>query len=183
MNIAKLNPWNWFKKEERHEKSLPIQTSSQSQPVSPMQQFHSEIDRIFENTFRGFFPHWEPFRGLSESAEVQSLLKPNLDVGGTETEYTVSIELPGVSEKDISLELQNDALIISGQKRHEQEDKGKGYYRMERSYGSFQRVLALPEDAYAADIKAAFKDGVLKITIPRRKELAANVKQIEINKE
>jgi HSP20 family protein len=103
-----------------------------------------------------------------------------LDVGATDKEYTISVELPGVDPKDVKLELSGDTLKISGEKKQETEHKEKDYYRIERSYGSFQRVLSLPEDADGDAITAEYKNGVMKIAIPRRQADAKDTKRIEI---
>jgi HSP20 family protein len=80
------------------------------------------------------------------------------------------------------VELEDNTMIIRGEKNQEKEEKDKNYYRVERSYGSFQRVLSLPEDAAKDDIQATFKNGVLTIKIPRRAMPKANVKPIEVKK-
>lgn len=183
MDINKLAPWNWFKKEQEQEgKNLPVvrQEASGSYPASPLFQVHQEIDRMFDDMFRSFgFPSLGFNRGL-ESMAQQQWLRPTLDIGASDKEYTVTVELPGVDEKEISLEVVNDTLRISGEKKQEKEEKNKNYYRMERSYGSFQRVLSLPDDADHDGIKAAFKNGVMQVTIPRKEAAKAKVKQIEV---
>ena len=88
--------------------------------------------------------------------------------------------MPGVDEKDVQLELINDTLKIKGDKKQQKEEKEKNYYRIERSYGSFQRVLSLPEDADQDNIKAVYKNGIMNITIPRKAAPKTEVKQIEI---
>lgn len=180
MDISKLNPWNWFKKEEQ-DKPTPVRNAPSTEAATQRDLFHTEIDRLFDTMLRGF-PRWDVMRGLhGQSTGLEGVLKPNLDVSGSDSEYQISVELPGVSEKDLSIELRDDSLIIRGEKRHEHEDKGKGYYRMERSYGSFQRVLSLPDDCSKDDIRATFRQGVLSIAIPRHKTLPASARQIEIN--
>ncbi|EIM62223.1 MAG: Hsp20/alpha crystallin family protein [Desulfobacter postgatei] len=185
MNIKKWVPWNWFKKEEEDAgKMVPVAREktgkSASVPAHPLEQFHQEIDQLFDRAFRGF--------GLSPFSPDQSLvptfadgiLKPTLDLGATDKEYTVTVEIPGVDEKDVKLEIINDTLTISGEKKQEKEEKEKNFYRMERSYGSFQRILSLPEDADQDKVKATFKTGVLTVTMPRKALPKSNVKQIEV---
>ena len=82
------------------------------------------------------------------------------------------MEVPGVEEKDIHITLDNDVLLVRGEKRQEQESKDGGFHRVERSYGSFQRALNLPTDANQDTIKAAFKNGVLTITMEKREASA-----------
>jgi HSP20 family protein len=181
MDLKKLAPWNWFKKEEEQQAvTLPVQRQGQLRPHSPIAQFHQEIDRMFDNFFRGFgFPSMGLDREHSLFAQNE-WLKPTLDIAAGEKEYTISVELPGVDEKDVQLELMEDTLVIKGEKKHEKEEKEKNYYRMERSYGSFQRVLSLPEDADREGIGAAYRSGILKITVPRKGGPKKESRQISI---
>jgi len=187
MDIKKWIPWNWFKKEEEGSgKTVPVQHEGrQEQAVtltSPLQQFHQDIDRLFDQTFRGyglssaiFNPSFPP--RLNDAA---LMLKPTLDLAVTDQEYTLTVEIPGVDEKDVKLEIVNDTLTIRGEKKQEKEEKEKNFYRMERSYGSFQRVLCLPDDVDQGNIKASFAKGILTITLPRKMVPKSDVKHIEI---
>lgn len=96
------------------------------------------------------------------------MLKPALDIQETDKQYKIALEVPGIEEKDIQITLDNDVLLVRGEKRQEQETKDGGFHRVERSYGSFQRALNLPADANQDTIKAAFKNGVLTITMEKR---------------
>jgi HSP20 family protein len=177
MDIKQLAPWNWFKKEnEQSRHTVPVKYSNKSSNRYSPESFgglHNEMDRLFDDFFNrsGSFMR----EGITGS-----LLKPSLDLGSTDNEYTVSVEIPGVDEKDVSIELVHDSLIIRGEKKQLKEEKNKNFYRLERSYGSFQRTLSLPEDANRENIKADFKNGVLNITIPRMALPENKVKQIEI---
>ena len=106
--------------------------------------------------------------------------KSILDLSASDKDYTITVEIPGVDQKDVKIEIINDILTIQGEKKQENEEKGKNYYRMERSYGSFQRVLSLPEDADQDGVNATFKKGVLTIAMPRKTLPKADVKQIEV---
>jgi HSP20 family protein len=184
MDIKQLAPWNWFKKEnEQSRHTVPVKYSNKSSNRYSPESFgglHNEMDRLLDDFFNGLAVL--PFRPRSFMREGISgdLLKPSLDLGATEKEYTVSIEIPGVSEKDVSIELVHDSLIIRGEKKQRKEEKRKNFYRLERSYGSFQRTLSLPEDVNRENIKADFKNGVLNITIPRLAIPENKVKQIQI---
>jgi len=176
MDVKKFVPWNWFnKKEEEAGKPMPF-AREEKQILSPLQQLHSEMDRIFDQTFKGF--------GLAQfgfgKASAAELFKPTLDLSASEKQYTVSVEVPGVDEKDIQLEIVDDTLVIKGEKKQETESKDNSFYRIERSYGSFRRVLSLPEDADRENVSAAFKKGVLTVTIPRKPSQKAEVKRVEI---
>ncbi|WP_027183029.1 Hsp20/alpha crystallin family protein [Desulfovibrio inopinatus] len=183
MDVSKLSPWNWFKKEEARDEQSPVPAKNAAQPVSSVDRLHSDIDRLFEDAFRGRFFSPGRFPSLFDTETEQAMLRPHLDIGGTEKEYVVTVELPGVSDKDITVELRGDALIIRGEKKyeHKDEDKSKGYYRMERSYGSFQRVLALPDDVDPESIQASHKDGILTLTIARTQPAPSDVKKIDVN--
>jgi HSP20 family protein len=185
MDIKKLAPWNWFKKEnESSGHPIPVEYSRDKihPPYSPhsLRDFQADVDRMFNHFFNGF-----GLSGIRSGAHMLegmtgSVLKPRLDLGATDKTYTISVEIPGVSEKDVSLELVNDTLIIRGEKKQEKQEKNKNFYRLERSYGSFQRTLCLPEDVNRDKIKANFKKGVLQITIPRIELPGSRGKQIEI---
>ena len=132
--------------------------------------------------FDNFFSAWPSFGmdRLFDPTVADGMLKPTLDLSATDKEYAIAIEIPGVDEKDVKLELANDTLTIRGEKKQEKEEKNKNYYRMERSYGSFQRVLSLPDDVDQESIKAKFKNGVLKVTMNRKALPESDVKRIEV---
>lgn len=184
MDIKKLAPWNWFKKEEDAGKFVPVQhsgTGEQGYPLyNPATQLHREIDRIFNNVFRGFglspFGFEKPLLPLM----AEGILKPTLDLSATGKEYTITVEIPGVDEKDVKVDISDDTLTIRGEKKQKKEEKEKNYYRIERSYGSFQRVLSLPEDANQDGVTAKFKKGVLTVTIPKKALPESDVKRIEV---
>ena len=92
----------------------------------------------------------------------------------------VTAELPGMEEKDIKLTLENESLIISGEKKNDLEEKGKSFHRVERSYGSFQRVIPLVGEIQQDKVEAKFKNGVLNITLPKTPAAARQTHKIEI---
>jgi len=185
MSVKKWIPWNWFKKEEEDAgKSVPVQRSlahDQGYDLGDsLVRFHRDIDRLFERAFRGFDLWPAGFTRPLLTRMNDGLIKPTLDLGATDNDYTITVEVPGVDEKDVKVEIANDTLTIRGEKKQEREEKEKNYYRMERSYGSFQRVLTLPEDADQDRVAATFKNGVLTITMPRLAAPQANVRRIEV---
>lgn len=183
MKINALAPWNWLKKEDELQ-SVPVSVRGEGaarEPFRALDQIHNDMDRLFGEFFRGFSGRSLldlPFPSVP--AQTEGWLRPNVDISSTKDEYTIHVELPGVDEKDVHVELTGDTLRISGAKKQEKENKERNYYSMERSYGSFQRVLALPEDARRDDISAAFKQGVMTITIPRQEGAQSDVKQIPV---
>jgi HSP20 family protein len=142
---------------------------------NPFSLLRREMDSLFNNFFRGFDmePFESGFGGFS----------PNIDITENDKEIKVSAELPGMSEKDIDVSLQNDMLTIRGEKKGEKEDKGKDYYRMERSYGSFSRSIPLPVDVETDKAEAKFKSGVLSITLPKSAKAVAETKKIAVKVE
>lgn len=181
MDIKKLIPWNWFKKEEESGQ-LPIQRASYAGNASPIAQLHEEMDRVFDSMFQnfGFRSHSShfPSTGLDSNS---ALLRPNVDVSSNDIAHTIKVEVPGVEQDDINIEIADGTLTISGEKKQESEEKNKHFYHMERSYGSFQRILSLPEDVDESAINASFKNGVLTINLPRKGLPKTDVKQIPIN--
>lgn len=182
MNVKKLVPWNWFKDEEPPVSSgLPV--SGVGQPhFSSLAQFRDEIDRMFENAFRTF--GW-PSAGFDTGSRRDArdlMLKPSVDIAATEKDYTITVEVPGVDEDDIKLELVDNVLTIRGEKRQSSESTDRDYYSVERAYGMFQRVLTLPEDVEIDRIDAQFRNGVLTISMPRRSVSQRKGKLIEIKR-
>ena len=132
--------------------------------VEPFRDFQREINRLFGE----FFDDLAPVGRGRESVWAPAAFVPRVDVSETDTEVKVSAELPGMDEKDISVELQDDVLTLRGEKKSEQEEKGKNWFRREQSYGSFQRSVELPAGVEAAKATAKFKKGVLIFTAPKR---------------
>ena len=180
MNIKKYAPWNWFQHEKDEQQNLPVRSLAQhSMPGLPIVQLHREIDRLFDEAFRGF-P--SVFRGGWEWPEATSImLTPELDIKETDEKYVVSIEVPGVAKEDVDIRVEGYTLVIQGVKKQEIKEEKENYHCIERHYGSFERMLTLPQDANPDDIDANFKNGVLTIAIKRKaKSLPKEVKKVEV---
>jgi HSP20 family protein len=185
MNLQQLNPWNWFAHEEPvANATIPVKRNDISEKPSatgqPMLQLHREIDRLFDDVFRGFGFSNAPSRWVDGNLGGLNF-HATLNIASDEKNYHVSLEAPGLSEEDIALDLHQGALTIRGEKKAESETKDRHYYRVERSYGSFQRVLALPDDCDQDTISATMKNGVLEITLPRKIMPAKATKHIPIH--
>ena len=142
---------------------LPAVRSSKSKENDHhLYSLQRDMNNLFDDFFRGF--DITP-RGFYSSGIGN--YKPSVDVKENEKEIIVKAELPGVEEKDIEVTVTSDAVTIKGEKKEEKEDKGKNYYCMERSYGSFSRVIPLAVEAESGSAAASFKNGVLNITIPK----------------
>ncbi len=171
-----LTPWNWFKKEEEQSHTSQGHNSLQSRE-HPLSRLHHDLDTLFDRAFQGF--PFSPVR-KQERKRWGSLLMPQVDIGESQKDYTITVEVPGVKEKDIDLTLIDGTLTIRGEKREEQEEHDKHYHRIERSYGSFQRILSLPTDADENTVKAKFSDGVLTIIIAKDPKAKPPVRKITI---
>ena len=188
MNIRQWNPVNWFKHEEKEEaRNLPSKLRGFLPAMSddPLLGIHQEIDRMFDGVFSGM--GMERLPGLPgnktpANSFSKALLKPNVDIKERKKDYKITVEVPGVEESDIKLEINEGALIISGEKKYEKEEKDEHYHSVERSYGSFRRVLSLPDDADENSIDAKFKNGVLTVFVARKavENAKTGAKQIEI---
>lgn len=137
--------------------------------ASPFMSLQREIDRLFEDFSRGF----PTIAGNGAIA-----LMPSMDVTETDKEIEITAELPGLEEKDVQINIADNILTIRGEKKAEKEQKDKNYRLVERSYGSFERTLELPEGVNADAIKANISKGLLKVTVP--KPAPAQAKKIEV---
>lgn len=132
----------------------------------------NEMDRLFDDFSHGF--------GLSADAGLSFGISTKLDVSETDDALTVAVELPAMDEKDVDVTLANDTLVIKGEKKEEREEKKKDYHLKERSWGSFERRIAVPFHADADKVRASFKKGVLTVVVPKPAEAKAQVKKIEV---
>jgi HSP20 family protein len=110
-----------------------------------------------------------------------STWSPAVDIYEDDAAFIIKLELPEVTREDVKVNLHENTLSISGERRIENEDKREGYHRVERSYGQFYRSFTLPPNVNAEAINAQFKDGMLRLSIPKKEE--AKPKQIEVNVE
>jgi HSP20 family protein len=129
----------------------------------------------------GFWPTlFDPFRELGQ--RISDWIAPRAEASSDEKGYEVTIELPGVSADNISVECTDGALTVKGEKKAEREEKGKDYFFTEREYGSFQRSFRLPPDADQSNVEADFADGVLKLRIPKKAQTAPTARKVEVRK-
>jgi len=181
MDFSKLAPWNWFKDEEKKVDYIPVNNRNNS--IAVKNNTALDIQKSFDELFNLFTKSFEErFNHLSENTlfSKNSWIKPSLDIASQDKEYNIKLELPGVDKKDISIEIVDSSMIIRGEKRFESSQENKNFYKIERSYGSFQRVLNLPEDCETDKIESSYNNGILSITIPKKELQKTNIKQIEI---
>jgi len=164
MTIKDLVPWKWSE-----EKQVPVK---RTQSEDTLTNLHNNIDRLFDDFFRGF--------DLAPFGESFGTFSPCIDVKENDNNYQVTAELPGMDENDIEVTMDRNSLTIRGEKKQEMEDKGQNYYRMERSYGSFQRSISLPPGIESDKIDANFSKGILTIILPKTAETQQHVKSIPV---
>lgn len=140
-------------------------------PFRELSTVQDRVNRLFEDAMKA------PYRadeGLASTAWA-----PAVDIYETDKEIVLKAELPEMQEKDIDIKVEDNVLCLTGERRMEKEIKEENYHRIERAYGSFNRSFTLPRTVDREGIKAAYKDGVLKVTLPKKEE--TKPKQIKID--
>lgn len=145
-----------------------------AQPFMLMQRMAEDMDRLF-----GQFGLGRTGFTLSPALD-QPLWSPPVELFERGNNLVVRADLPGVKKEDLNIEIQDDLLTISGERRSEEEENREGFYRSERSYGSFYRSIPLPNEVKADQVNASFRDGVLEVTLPSPRQEERKAKKIEI---
>lgn len=161
MAIRDLIPWT---------KTQALAPTRES--FDPFLTLHREMNRLFDDVFRGFGG-----TGLSQLMEGR-FGWPKIEINETDKALTISAELPGMTDKDVQIEIANGVLILRGEKKAER--NGDGRYFTERYYGAFERQIPL-DDVQEDKVEASFKNGVLTISAPKSDTPRAGVRQIAIN--
>jgi HSP20 family protein len=143
------------------------------EPVREIQTVQNEMNRLF-NTF---FDSPSPTNG-GQTAMRRWI--PAMDVVETDDHFVLRADLPGLSENDVNIELEDNVLTVSGERKAEHEQRNEGYYRVERASGSFSRSLTLPEGVKADGIQASFDSGVLEVRIPKPEQQKPRKVQISL---
>jgi HSP20 family protein len=137
-------------------------------PFADFERMRRDMDRLWDSFFE---------RGLIRGEDGGEWL-PSLDVGETKNEIVVNAEMPGMDPKNIDISLSDGLLTIKGEKKQEKEEKEENYHLVERSYGSFTRSIRLPHEVQSDKINASYKNGVLKVVLPKSEE--AKKKEVKI---
>lgn len=154
----------------RNRNTLPVRNEGDS---APFLQLHQEMNRLFDDFFTDF---GSP--SLFSDGSGGRARPVHIEYKDTDRALEIDAELPGVEEDDIDVQLQDNLLTIKAQKRFEEEEEG----RSTRSYSSFSRSVALPYDVDGDRVEATFKNGVLKLTLPKPPEIAAKTKKITVQR-
>lgn len=140
-----------------------------------------EMERWFEEMFkRPFYSPWMPRFRFPEFRELREFT-PSVDIFEDGNDVVVKAEIPGMSKDEIDVTITDDVITISGEKKSEEKIEKKDYFRLERSHGSFFRSLTLPAEIQIDNAKAAFKDGVLEVRIPKTEAAKQKGKKITID--
>jgi HSP20 family protein len=146
------------------------------EPVRELSTMQSEMNRLFNTFFDSATP------GNGRRARVRSWI-PAMDVTEHDNEYVLKADLPGLSEDDVNVELDDNVLRISGERKSEHEQRTEGYYRVERASGRFSRALTLPEGVSADGIQATFDNGVLEVHVQKPEQRKPHKVAISVGQE
>jgi len=149
-------------------------------PLRDMVSIQEEMNRLFSASggFGRTPKRWSSFGSVGFEPE-EGLWTPTVDVSETKDEIVLTAEVPGMKKEDIKLSVQDNVLTLSGEKKQEKEEKDTNFYRLERNFGSFCRSFTLSTSVQTDKVKASFKDGILKVTLPKSEEVKP--KEIPIN--
>ena len=140
-------------------------------PFEDLGRLQREMNRLFEDTQT---PRWARTNGIA-----QGVWAPQVDIHEDGNAITVKVDLPGVKQEDIDIQLTNDSLTITGERKFEDEERKSNYVRVERAYGSFTRTFTLPQTVDQENVQADYDKGVLKVKLAKKAE--AKPKQIKVN--
>jgi HSP20 family protein len=138
-------------------------------PSREVETLQGEMNRMFDNFF-----------GYGSNGQRRARWAPAMDLSEKEEHFILHLDLPGLNENDVNIEVKERLLTISGERRFEQESTNKGYHRVERAFGSFSRSITLPQGIEAEEIKANFDRGVLEVIIPKPREEESQKIAIEV---
>ena len=170
MTLKDMVPWRWGGLRHWDEEDRPYESF-----LREMDSLHKEMDRLFEDFWKGSGSHSFMARPWNRGE-----LTPRIDETEDEKAFHVKVELPGMDHDNVDITLSGGVLTIRGEKKREEEEKGKDYYRSERSFGSFRRSLPIPVDVDESKIEAKFDKGILLIELPKTREAQEKIKHIEI---
>ena len=144
------------------------------EPVRELNTIQSDMNRLFNTFFAS------PTGGNGGSLRRWI---PAMDLVETENDFVLKADLPGLNEDDVKIEVENNILTISGERKSEREDRKEGYYRVERAFGSFRRSLKLPEGVDPESVQASFERGVLEVHVPKPEDRKPRKVEISVGGE
>ncbi len=170
MTIKQIIPWRWGGLRSWEDEDRPFESF-----LHRMDSLHKEMDHLFGDFWKGSERH-----PLMTESPGHFHVTPLIDETEDEKAFFIKVELPGMDQEDVDITLTDGRLTIRGEKKREEEEKGKDFYRHERSFGSFRRSLPIPVEVDESKIEASFKKGVLSIKLPKSDEARKKVKHIHV---
>ena len=158
------------------EESKELAKKEHGRAISPFEHLERQFEEFFRRPFSMLNQPWWPSKRSFEMEEVS----PSVDLYEEGDDIILKAELPGINKQDVSVNLTDHIITISGEKKKEEKVEDKNFYRVERSYGSFTRSFELPSDVKADQVKAKFHDGVLEIRMPKTEEAKQKAKSVPI---
>ena len=153
-----------------------VKKTEPARALSPFEEMERRFEDLVRRPFSLLEPSWWPRLRMPEMEEVA----PKVDIFEEGDNFVVKAEIPGMKKEEIEVNLTDDMVTISGEKKKEEKVEKKDYYRFERSFGSFSRSFRLPKDVQADKAKAIFKDGVLELKVPKTEEAKKKEKKVPI---
>ena len=176
MTLKEMVPWRWGGLRRWDDEDRPFESFFRE-----MDSLHKEMDRLFEDFWKGSGRHSMTTPWHSTTAPwAHGEIMPRIDETEDDKAFHIQVELPGMDKDDVDITLSNGVLTIRGEKKREDEEKGKDFYRKERSYGAFRRSLPVPAEVDDSKIDASFRKGVLYIELPKSEEARKKVTHIDV---
>jgi HSP20 family protein len=142
-------------------------------PFRDLEEVSTRLNRLFNQPFGR--------RPIEDEGSLLAEWAPAIDVQETEGEYLIKADLPEVKKEDVRVELQDGMICLQGERKQEKEEKGKKFHRIERAYGRFERRLALPSEVDAQNVAAEFKDGVLRVHLPKSASVKPRSVEVKVS--
>ena len=161
-------------------------------PYAPLMSLRQQVDRLFDDFLdedwmmpsTALSRIWDLPLMRSKGIDMRKLMEsPRTDMSESDSEYELSVELPGMSEKDVEVTIKDNMITLKGEKKSERETKEKDYHIAERSYGSVRRTFSMPSDVDPDKVKAGFTKGVLTVHLPKTKEARAKPQKVDVKGE
>ncbi|HSS65651.1 MAG TPA: Hsp20/alpha crystallin family protein [Gammaproteobacteria bacterium] len=179
---------------------IPVKKQPEKQEMSapggraypPLMSLRQQVDRLFDQfldegwmrPMTGFSGIWDSPLFKSAGMDMRGLMEsPRTDMSESDKEYELSIELPGMSEKDVEVTVHDNMITLKGEKKSERETMEKDYHIAERSYGSVRRTFSMPSDVDSDKVKASFSKGVLTVHLPKTNEARAKPLKVDVKGE
>jgi HSP20 family protein len=188
LDLSKWNPFKFFRKTPADKRAEPAASAALATPAGNWPTTWSESARaLMADPFRLMQEMWrDPFAGFGQLERwfgdfSPSVFQPRIDVVDDGEALRITAELPGMDRDDVELLVEEDTLVLRGEKHLESKSEEEGCYRLERAFGSFQRVIPLPDGVDVDDAEARFDKGVLTIRLPKTAAEKSGVRRLEVH--